>query len=64
MNAKQLVAIARHARQPYIGILSEDGCHRVALAFIASWLYSQDEGCRAKAATTACEAIAALNGAA
>jgi hypothetical protein len=60
MDAKQL-AVA--ADKECIGLrshLSEDVCIKIGMAYIAQWLYGNDESCRAAAATTACEAIEIL----
>jgi len=61
MNAKQ-VAIA--AEKSISGgchdLLSDDVCLKIGMAYIAQWLYGNDESCREAAANTACEAIEIL----
>lgn len=61
MNAKQLaIAAEKSIGGGYRDLLSDDVCLKIGMAFIAQWLFGNDESCRASAATTACEAIEIL----
>ncbi len=61
MNAKQLAVAADKSIAGVLrDYLSDDVCLKIGLAYIAQWLYGNDESCRAAAATTACEAIEIL----
>ena len=61
MNAKQLaIAAEKSIGGGYRELLSDDVCLKIGMAYIAQWLYGNDESCRPAAANTACEAIEIL----
>jgi hypothetical protein len=60
MNAAELAKQAALSTCRYVGVLSDDLCHKLELSYIAQWLDDQTVSVRAAAANTACKAIEQL----